>query len=259
MNSDNFTIIILGRQSSSTRIIFNAMKNKFFISQVIIEQPISLPKFLKNRIKKLGAWKVFGQVLFQLLLIPLLKIGSEKRILEIKKQHQLQDEAIDEAIIKNVSSANNDETIELLKKANPDAVIISGSRILSQQVLESIPAKFINIHAGITPLYRGVHGAYWALANNDLENCGVTVHLTDAGIDTGEILKQKKITVFSKDNFATYPLLQLAEGINLLEKILADLQSGNILFSPNNSGKSKLWYHPTLSEYIWNRVVKGVK
>ena len=66
--------------------------------------------------------------------------------------------------------------------------------------------------AGITPLYRGVHGAYWALAEGRRDLCGVTVHRVDAGIDTGEVLAQVLIDPTPQDNFVTYPWLQVAEG-----------------------------------------------
>jgi folate-dependent phosphoribosylglycinamide formyltransferase PurN len=66
-----------------------------------------------------------------------------------------------------------------LKAINPDLVIVNGTRIISKKVLSSINSKFVNIHVGITPKYRGVHGTYWALVNNDVENSGVTVHFVD--------------------------------------------------------------------------------
>jgi folate-dependent phosphoribosylglycinamide formyltransferase PurN len=59
-----------------------------------------------------------------------------------------------------------------------------------QRKYSSINSKFVNIHVGITPKYRGVHGTYWALVNNDVENSGVTVHFVDEGIDTGNIINQ---------------------------------------------------------------------
>ncbi len=46
------------------------------------------------------------------------------------------------------------------------------------------------MHAGITLRYRGVHGGYWALAEQHPEWVGTTVHLVDPGIDTGGILAQ---------------------------------------------------------------------
>jgi folate-dependent phosphoribosylglycinamide formyltransferase PurN len=80
--------------------------------------------------------------------------------------------------------------------------------------LQSTSAKFINTYTGITPLYRDVHGGYWALFQNDKENCDVTVLLVDEGIDTGNIIYQFLIQPTKHDNFSTYPLLQLSEGCN---------------------------------------------
>src|SRR5206468_1975891 len=65
-----------------------------------------------------------------------------------------------------------------------------------------------------------VHGAYWALAENDATHCGVTVHLVDAGIDTGGILAQSQITPTARDNFATYGMLQTAIGLRLLRDVV---------------------------------------
>jgi methionyl-tRNA formyltransferase len=105
------------------------------------------------------------------------------------------------------------------------------------------------MHAGITPKYRGVHGVYWALANKDPQNCGVTVHLVDAGIDTGAIISQKNITVNPQDNFVTYPLLQLAEGIPLMKKAIEDILSNRLVIQPA-TGESRLWHHPTIWQYF---------
>ena len=114
------------------------------------------------------------------------------------------------------------------------------------------------MHAGITPMYRGVHGAYWALINNDSENCGVTVHLVDEGVDTGNVLYQANISVNRRDNFATYPLKQLAKGMPLL--IMAVQQAlSNTLSSYERSGKSVQWYHPAIWEYLYHRIFRGIK
>ena len=107
-------------------------------------------------------------------------------------------------------------------------------------------------------MYRGVHGGYWALVNNDRENCGVTVHLVDAGIDTGDLLFQARIHPTGKDNFITYPLLQTAAALELLTRAVTEgLQSR--LQPQVASGHSRLWYHPTIGQYVYNRLVKRVK
>ena len=61
--------------------------------------------------------------------------------------------------------------------------------------LGSLGCPVVNVHAGITPRYRGVHGGYWALAERHPEWVGTTVHLVDPGIDTGAILAQATFDV----------------------------------------------------------------
>src|SRR5438093_9923670 len=53
-------------------------------------------------------------------------------------------------------------------------VVVNGTRIISEAVLTASDAVFINMHAGITPKYRGVHGGYWALYNGDGEAASST-------------------------------------------------------------------------------------
>jgi len=128
--------------------------------------------------------------------------------------------------------------------------VVNGTRIISKKVLSSVACPFLNTHAGITPLYRGVHGGFWALANNDAAHCGASVHVVDAGIDTGGIVAQAMIYPTTADNFATYPLLQLAAGLPLLAQAVDDVLAGRLQIRPAPAGPSRLWSHPTLSQYL---------
>jgi methionyl-tRNA formyltransferase len=252
------TIVMLAGEGESTNIIYNSLKEEFAIERVIIEEPVPKSQFLKRRVKKLGLVKVFGQVLFQVTVVPYLRKSSRARIQEIKESWKLDAAPIDESKVTHVESVNSDETVAVLQKLRPEIVIINGTRIVSTRILNCVPAKFINMHAGITPLYRGVHGAYWALVENNREACGVTVHFVDPGIDTGGILQQEIISPIKTDNFVTYPLLQLAAGIPLLKRVLRELSENQAETRPAPEGRSKLWSHPTLSEYIWYRIRRGI-
>lgn len=251
-------LLILAGKGISTNILFNSLKDEFDVEAIIIERPVSRTEFLKKRIKKLGMWKVFGQMLFQFSIVPFLNFTSSKRKKEILKKYSLQDSSLPGKKVIEVNSVNSSECISHIKKLNPELIIVNGTRIISKDVLNSTAAKFINIHAGITPKYRNVHGGYWAIVNNDYENCGVTVHLVDEGIDTGKIIYQHPIPVTFKDNFVTYPLLQIAEGIIWLKKALIDIFENKLTFKSNNL-ESKVWYHPTLWQYIYFRLVHKKK
>jgi methionyl-tRNA formyltransferase len=248
-------IVILAGEWDTTPVVFNFLNKDFPISKVIVEAPVPRKEFLKKRIKKLGWITVAGQVLFQAIVSKALKRASGKRIEEILRQYKLERQIIPQEKIIPVPSANSDACLSALRNLRPDLVIVHGTRIISKKILTSIPAPFINIHAGITPRYRGSHGAYWALVNNDKENCGVTVHLVDTGIDTGNILAQELIPLSEKDNFVTYPYLQLAVGLNLLRNILHE----ELRPVENKHLTSALWHHPTLWGYCIRRLLNNVK
>ena len=99
---------------------------------------------------------------------------------------------------------------EFLQELKPDLLIVNGTRIISKKTLESVSAPFINIHTGITPAYRGVHGGYWAVAKGKKNFFGTTIHYVDAGVDTGGIIEQVFAEPAKENNFYTYPYFQYA-------------------------------------------------
>ncbi|MGN1234671.1 MAG: methionyl-tRNA formyltransferase, partial [Christensenellaceae bacterium] len=67
-------------------------------------------------------------------------------------------------------------------------------QILTQEVLDSFPLGVYNIHASLLPKYRGASPIQWAVLNGEQET-GVTIMRTDVGVDTGDILLQRRIPV----------------------------------------------------------------
>lgn len=251
-------IVLIAQNGLSTNAVFHAVNQAYGIHTVILEKKESTKLFLKRRIKKLGYWQVLGQVLFQVTIVPILRFASSSQCSSIILEGKLMTQPISHENIVEVSSINHLYVKELIASIAPDLVLVNGTRIISKKLLSAITCPVINMHTGITPQYRGVHGAYWALANHDLENCGVTVHLVDAGVDTGEVLYQAYIVPDNKDNFTTYPLKQLAAGIPLLLLAINDALTMQLKpFKP--SGKSGQWYHPTIWKYILLRLTKAIR
>ncbi len=251
-------IIMLAGEGDSTNIIYHAINSRFPIDMVILERKESKKKFITRRIKKLGIITVAGQILFQLMIMRTLTIFSSKRIRKIITEHNLNATKIPANRIFHTKSINDHSVIELIQQTQPDVIIVNGTRIISKKVLGSVSCPFINTHTGITPMYRGVHGGYWALINDDILNCGVTVHLVDEGIDTGAILYQDRIQITKQDNFVTYPYLQTAQVLLLLIKAVEDALQKK-LNKIESHGQSKIWYHPTIWQYLYYRIIKNVK
>jgi folate-dependent phosphoribosylglycinamide formyltransferase PurN len=257
MENKKIRIVMLCRNGQSSRIMYYGLASFVDVECVILEKKPSGKIMIQRRMKKLGILKTTGQLLF-LTMNKLMAKTSETRIKQLISDYGLNDESFPDDIIRKVDSINCEEVINLLKRINPVAVVVNGTRIISKSVLSSVNAPFINTHMGITPKYRGVHGGYWALVNGDPGNCGVTVHLVDQGIDTGGVLYQDIIRVDNCDNFNTYPIHQIAKAIPLMIAALNDVREKQIHIKQGVL-PSHLWYHPTLFEYVKYWVKRGVR
>lgn len=161
-------------------------------------------------------------------------------------------------LVQTVASVNSEAARALLKRHRPDVVVVNGTRIIDATTLRCIDVPFINMHTGITPRYRGVHGGYWALYKGEPEHCGVTVHQVDEGIDSGAVLYQATITPTAHDTCVSLPMLQLAAGIPLMLQAVEDALNG-ILRPRISDGPSAIWTHPTLGQYLGARLFRGIK
>ena len=251
-------ILILATKSLSSNLLINSLSKDYFL-EVLFENKVSKRVFWVNRLKRLGFIAVTGQILF-LLLTYLLKVFNKQELDCLSGEDHNSISPSKNISIKYIDSVNSDESIERIRDTNPDLVILNGTRIVSKKVLSSIGCLFINTHCGITPKYRGVHGGYWAIYNNDLDNYGVTVHKVDSGIDTGDILYQDKVDYDPKDNYFTYPIKQYLAALPLIKKVIKQIEVGeNINAFKREDLESKLWFHPTIFQYLYGLFFKRVK
>ena len=246
-------IILLASDCESSRWVYNALEESVGVEAVILEQPISKKELAKNRIKKIGLFRVMGQVLFSTLAVPLLKRRSKTRKAYLINKYRLNNGDFKSEKTHRVSSVNEEACLKAINLLQPDIIVVNGTRIISKKILQSTQAIFINMHVGITPQYRGSHGGYWALCNNDFENFGTTIHLIDAGVDTGAVIKQVFTKPEKADNFTTYPVLQIAVGIAALKEVLIKMISGNYQ-TIKHTEKGKMYYQPTWWQYLTGAV-----
>ncbi len=254
-NRIKVVMLVEGRDSS--RIMYHGLKDDFDIVKVIKEKKATRGQLLTRRLKTLGVRKVAGQISF-MLFNKFLSRQSRPHIEQIKKRYALDNAPFPEQILQRVQALNSEETVQLLKFLSPDAVVVEEADTLSEEVLNCIDAPFLHTHVGITPKYQGVHGGYWALTQQDIPNCGVTVLRMEKGDGGGGVLYQETITVSEKDNFNTYPYHQVAKAIPLMKSALRDVSGTPRIIRPSGQ-PSRLWYYPTLVEYLKNRFLHNVK
>ena len=98
---------------------------------------------------------------------------------------------------------------------HPDLVVSAGfMKILGPQFLSRFPGRVVNTHPALLPAFPGAHAVPDTLAYG-VRVTGCTVHLVDAGMDTGPILAQEAVDVLDDDDEST-----LHERIKVVERRL---------------------------------------
>lgn len=120
------------------------------------------------------------------------------------------------------------EAIEELRKYEADVYVVAAfGQILSKEILELPRYGCINIHASLLPKYRGAAPINQCIIDGEQET-GVTIMQMDAGIDTGDILTQKKVIIEEKETAQTLFDKLSQAGAALIVETLPKLERGEV-------------------------------
>ena len=111
---------------------------------------------------------------------------------------------------------------------SPHLVVSAGfMRILGPQFLSRFCGRTLNTHPALLPAFAGAHGVADALAYG-VKVTGCTVHLVDAGTDTGPILAQQSVPVLDGDDEETlHERIKVVER-QLLVDVVAAIATGGV-------------------------------
>jgi methionyl-tRNA formyltransferase len=134
----------------------------------------------------------------------------------------------------------NEELRAELESLHPDAIIVVAyGRIIPEWMLKLPRFGNINLHGSLLPKYRGAAPIQWAVANGETET-GVTTMLLDPGLDTGDILLERRLAI-GPDTTASELYPQLASiGAELMLRTLDGLEHGTITPRPQDHERATL-------------------
>ena len=89
-------------------------------------------------------------------------------------------------------SLNEATVVTAVTKAEPDVCVVMGTSIIKPRMISIPKLGMVNAHTSILPEYRGSRSEFWQCYNEDYSHVGITLHYIDKGVDTGQILFQKK-------------------------------------------------------------------
>lgn len=131
----------------------------------------------------------------------------------------------------------NSAMIAAVAAYEPELVVLAGfMRLLA----EPFVTRFVtmNVHPALLPSFPGAHGARDALAYG-VKISGCTVHLVDAGVDTGPIIEQAAVPVFPDDTEASLQARIQAQEHRLYPNVVKDWCAGAYALT-TDSGRSRV-------------------
>ncbi|MCA9530052.1 MAG: phosphoribosylglycinamide formyltransferase [Myxococcales bacterium] len=121
---------------------------------------------------------------------------------------------------------------EAVAAFEPDLIVLSGfMRVLGPPLLDRFPNRILNVHPALLPAFRGLDAPAQALAAG-VRITGCTVHLVDAGVDTGPILAQAAVPVLPDDDATTLHGRIQAQEVALFPRVVSWIARGALALDP---------------------------
>lgn len=116
---------------------------------------------------------------------------------------------------------------EKIKQFNPDFLLVIGwYYMIPKGIRELSPKGCTGFHSSLLPKYRGGAPLVWAIINGEKET-GVTFFYMDEGIDSGDIIAQKKFPIEDNDTIKNAIDKSYNCIIEILDEYLPKIEAGN--------------------------------
>ncbi len=217
--------------------LFNILPKKFLVVGCIVSDVSPFGKkesFFQKAFKTLN---IFGLKFFIFYSIKFIfsKIMKEsvKSLLRRKK--------IKEITLNN--SINSNTSLNKIKTLNPDLLVsILGNQIFKKPLLNIAKFGCINLHTALLPKYRGLMPTFWVMKNKE-SFTGVSVFFVDEGIDSGEIIIQRKVLIGDKTQLQLIKLTKRI-GMELICEAIKKIEKGDLKLIPNPDNQKTYFSFP---------------
>lgn len=131
---------------------------------------------------------------------------------------------------------------------NPDLIVTAAyGQIVGMKLLNAPKYRSINVHASLLPKYRGGAPIHEAIKQGEAET-GVTIMYMEKGMDSGDILAQRKIPIEESDTSGTMFNKLSILGRDLLMEVIPDLIDGKITPIKQDESQVTFAYNITKEE-----------
>jgi methionyl-tRNA formyltransferase len=149
--------------------------------------------------------------------------------------------------------------IEYIKKLQPDVILSVGWRRLFPKTLLKIPKIMsLNVHGSLLPKYKGFAPINWAILMGEKET-GITVHVMDEKVDSGDIVIQKKVKIADEETaYDVYLKIIKILPKTIIESLKIIHSQKNFLHQNKNSGFIVTKRFPLDGKINWKKDRKNI-
>jgi len=137
---------------------------------------------------------------------------------------------------------NNETTVNFMKSVNANMIVsIYNNQILRYRTCKKFKYGAIGIHNSYLPDFGGLDAAFEGIFNL-VKETGVTAHMVDTGIDTGDIIRQQGVLIEPKDTVFSLNIRQWVLGAQMIPQIIEDFEKGAVKTKKQDLNNKKFPY-----------------
>ena len=222
-------------------LINNLPKHSEVVATVVFDvSPFGKRESFTDKLKK--TYNIFGLGFFVNYGIKfvLSKLNSDKKVRNVLAKHKV-------PLIEIEGNINKLENLERLKAYQPDLLIsIAGNQIFKLPLINLAPKGCLNLHTALLPKYRGLMPSFWVMKNNE-KYTGVSIFFVDEGIDSGDILVQKKVEIGNRTQAELIDHTKVL-GMQAILESVEKIHSGSFEIIPNPNEEMTYFTFPTKAD-----------
>lgn len=149
-----------------------------------------------------------------------------------------------------VANMADPAVIELFSSYRPDLLCVACfSRLIPSAILAIPRLDTLNVHPSLLPHNRGPEPLFWTFRLG-LERTGVTIHLMNEKLDSGDIIAQEEIEVPEGISYAELEEQTATLGGELLVQAVKDIASGRAERRPQDESQSSFYPYPSRQDFV---------
>lgn len=225
------------------------------LSAVILQTPMTWRDkvaFLRRRLSRYGLFRAADEILFKIFYTLFLKRADDRVRRTLAFERGVTKERLEHQVdVHEVASLNGAAGRDLLRRLQPDLVIMMSREMIRGETLGAATLGFVGCHPGLLPEYRGVYAPFWAMREGRPDQVGLSIYLANVGVDTGPLVSERALRPrFHVRHFKVESERLMLEGVPDLVDAIDKAERGTLATYMKPHAESRLYSHVGLTHFF---------